>query len=215
MTSRRRWASCLNGGARGRANTSGRPTAQQWTAQLDSLIQQRKGCVFDPAMSDFGQLRECPWCRIENEGGASFFVSAETIATLAQRLDHLEVRLRQLSIPAFPGVNPSIWPRRKSWSPDRREGTKISQPDVAAGLMASSVMLCLAGILLPPAVSPGPCWSAPWHQSPAALSCIGQGKPVARPEFEGKNRWDAGTIRAFIPCASTSPTRDGRRLPEL
>jgi DNA-binding helix-hairpin-helix protein with protein kinase domain len=140
---------------RGRPQSSGRPTAQAWTAQLDALIRQRKGCMFDPAHVYFAQLKECPWCRIENEGGPSFFVSAETIATLEQRLAHLEDRLRQLTIPEFPGLNPhSIAPPKVLEPKQAPQGTKISQPDVAAGLLASSVVLCLAGLLSPAAVSP-------------------------------------------------------------
>ncbi len=139
---------------RGRANREGRPAAKQWIVELDSLIRQRKACDFDPAHVYFGQLRECPWCRIENEGGPQFFVSAETAATLSQRLAQLEDRLRGLSMPAFPGIDaqklaaPQLLPPKQASA-----GTKLSQPDVGTGLLAASAAVCLVGVATPPSLS--------------------------------------------------------------
>ena len=36
--------------------------------------QSRQGCTFDPAHVFYSRLGQCPWCRIEDEGGPAFFV---------------------------------------------------------------------------------------------------------------------------------------------
>jgi DNA-binding helix-hairpin-helix protein with protein kinase domain len=53
-----------------------RPTAEEWVHELDALESQLAICVDDPRHSYVQGSRSCPWCRIENAGGPSFFFLA-------------------------------------------------------------------------------------------------------------------------------------------
>ncbi len=128
---------------RGRAGGT-RPTAEQWVNQMEGLLRQRKACSYDPAHVYYGALEECPWCRIEDEGGPAFFVSGDSmVAAPTERLEHLEEKLRRLTVPSFPSLSPQrlIIPqtvRPKKWHL-RFRATKT---DLAAWLVAVSGVVC-------------------------------------------------------------------------
>src|SRR4051794_37896722 len=82
----------------------GRPTAFEWVQELDALVKRRKNCSFDASHVYYGQLADCPWCRIEDSGGPTFFVQAGggTIVS-ADRLPGLDARIWGLPGVRFPG----------------------------------------------------------------------------------------------------------------
>ncbi|NOY43014.1 MAG: hypothetical protein GXP26_14420 [Planctomycetes bacterium] len=83
-----------------------RPTAKQWVIELETLIKQRKSCSFEPVHVYFGGLRDCPWCRIEDEGGPAFFItSGNTTIISPERLDLLDEKIQELRIKAFPDLS--------------------------------------------------------------------------------------------------------------
>ena len=85
------------------SNGSGRPQAQQWVEQLDVLIRQRTTCKIESVHTYFSSLQKCPWCRIEDEGGPSFFEPAGGTSRISlERLESLDVRLRMLGPFSFP-----------------------------------------------------------------------------------------------------------------
>lgn len=131
---------------RGRPNTSGRPTAEQWVHQLDALLKTRKGCSFDPAHVYYGQLKQCPWCRIEDEGGPEFFVLVDSVSTIADRLGRLEERLSELKTPRFPELAASQLTIPHALDATWSASIRFSVPDVAGALLGVSVVLCLAGM---------------------------------------------------------------------
>jgi DNA-binding helix-hairpin-helix protein with protein kinase domain len=125
-----------------------RPTAQQWIEQLELLMKARKHCRFDPAHVYFRQLSNCPWCRVEDEGGPSFFVQAGGTSNISQeRLESLESRIAQLDPVAFPDLPPQRltlpgMPLRKKL----RNPPNLRIVDLAAALLVVGNGLCLLGI---------------------------------------------------------------------
>ena len=82
-----------------------RPTAHMWVEQLEALIKQRRPCSFDPAHIYYSQLRTCPWCRIEDDGGPVFFVADGGVSTVSRgRLEELDRRIQKLQIPWLCGL---------------------------------------------------------------------------------------------------------------
>lgn len=58
------------------AHGAPRPAASAWVESLDELEGRLAICGDDPRHSYAGAGGPCPWCRIENEGGPSFFFLA-------------------------------------------------------------------------------------------------------------------------------------------
>jgi DNA-binding helix-hairpin-helix protein with protein kinase domain len=93
----------FRGGMDGGSEETSRPSPQMWVEQLDALLKRRKQCSFDPSHIYFAQLNKCPWCRIEDAGGPSFFVSGGgTTIISANRLTRLDDRVRELREVPFP-----------------------------------------------------------------------------------------------------------------
>jgi DNA-binding helix-hairpin-helix protein with protein kinase domain len=131
-------------------DTKTRPTPLEWVQELDALVKRRKQCSFDAVHVYYSQLAECPWCRIEDSGGPTFFVAAGggTIVS-ADRLAHLDARIwdlpevrfadlpsQRLALPDMPK------PRAKEQMPARR------LPDWLTVLMAGSWVGCFAGAII-------------------------------------------------------------------
>jgi len=139
------------------ANGDVRPSASRWVEQLDLLIKQRKTCHFDPLHVYYGQLRECPWCRIEDQGGPSFFMPSNGVQTLSsKRVEQLDARINLLQIAEFPELFssklelPSMPLLKKFETLPKR-----SRVDVAAFVLAVACCLCLIGIVWRPALALG------------------------------------------------------------
>ena len=64
-----------------------RPTAEEWVHELDELESQLAICADDPRHSYVRANGSCPWCRIENAGGPSFFFLAPGTAPDAFNLE--------------------------------------------------------------------------------------------------------------------------------
>jgi DNA-binding helix-hairpin-helix protein with protein kinase domain len=124
-----------------------RPTARQWAEELENIIRTRKPCTFDQAHIYNAQLKECPWCRIEDEGGPAFFVLGGSVTNVAsERLDHLEEKLRKLKLPVFPDLAPTQLKRPNALAPKKPpKAPKFTLADVAAWVMVLGAAACLAG----------------------------------------------------------------------
>ncbi|MCA9231950.1 MAG: hypothetical protein KDA57_14980 [Planctomycetales bacterium] len=130
-----------------------RPSARLWVEQLEQLIIQRRTCRFDPTHVYYGQLHDCPWCRIEDQGGPSFFVPAEGVATFSsKRVEQLDERINLLQVAEFTELLPS-----KLELPSMPLLKKLESPpkptrvDIAAFALAAAIGLCLVGIAWFPA----------------------------------------------------------------
>jgi len=126
-----------------------RPTAVEWAEQLDALIGQRRVCSFDQAHVYYSNLRQCPWCRIEDEGGPAFFVQDGSVSLISpQRLTHLEDKLKRLTVPEFPTLSPQQLKIPQAIGPKRLETrTPLAKTDMAAALLVAASLACVAGVL--------------------------------------------------------------------
>lgn len=142
---------------RGREGEQNRPPASLWVSELESLIKQRKTCSFDPAHIYCSGARECPWCRIEDEGGAVLFVADTGASTVSKgRLEELDKRIQRLQIPGFVELPPSKLKIPQALKPQKRPtSVKATAADVAAAGMLVAASVCLLGIKWPVALIAG------------------------------------------------------------
>jgi DNA-binding helix-hairpin-helix protein with protein kinase domain len=121
------------------------------------LIKQRKICSFDPAHIYYNQLRACPWCRIEDEGGPVFFVADSGASTVSKgRLEEFDRRIQKLQIPGFADLSPAKLVIPQALKPEKRKTTtKATAADVAATGMLVAASVCLLGIKWPIALIAG------------------------------------------------------------
>jgi DNA-binding helix-hairpin-helix protein with protein kinase domain len=132
----------------GQAN---RPSASDWVEQLDLLLRQRQSCSFDPAHLYYARLSECPWCRIEDEGGPAFFVLDGSSSIISpKRIEHLETLLRRLTIPSFPPLSPQQLKIPQAIAPKRLKSYgRLSAADWGAAALVGAGAICLAVPLSP------------------------------------------------------------------
>ncbi|NOZ39957.1 MAG: hypothetical protein GXP24_07005 [Planctomycetes bacterium] len=131
----------------GGINGTPRPTPEQWVKHLDALMSQRVACEIDDLHIYYKGLKACPWCRIEEEGGPTFFV-AESGSSLVTdgRLAMLDEKINALRPVTFPDLPPSqIRPPVRVSHKITDEKAKMEFPDVAAMLLVVAAFLCLAG----------------------------------------------------------------------
>lgn len=132
----------------GGVNGTPRPTPEQWAVQLDALMSHRAACELDELHIFFNNLKRCPWCRIEDEGGPSFFVRDSGSSFVADgRLEMLDTKINALRPIAFPDLLPSqITPPETVALKKTSEKAKVEPPDMAAFLLVASALVCLGGI---------------------------------------------------------------------
>ena len=131
----------------GGVNGTPRPTPAQWVVQLDALMSRRTACELDDLHIHYKSLAACPWCRIEEEGGPSFFVKDGGASFVSSgKLEMLDEKVNALRPIPFPDLPPSqiTLPRKVSLK-ETGEKAKIARPDVAAVLLVVAAVLCLAG----------------------------------------------------------------------
>jgi DNA-binding helix-hairpin-helix protein with protein kinase domain len=133
-----------------------RPAAREWVDELDRLLGRRQACSFDPAHLYYDGLTQCPWCRIEDEGGPAFFVVDGSTSIIApKRIEHLEARLRRLKFPAFPELLPQQLKIPQAIAPKRlRAYGRPSSADAATTTLAAAAV-CLAAPFAPWALIAG------------------------------------------------------------
>jgi DNA-binding helix-hairpin-helix protein with protein kinase domain len=98
----------------------------------------------------YSQLTDCPWCRIEDSGGPTFFVQAGggTIVS-ADRLAALDARIWDLPDVRFPDL-----PSQRMALPDmptvrsKKQLPSFNSPDLLSISLAASWVGCFAGAIL-------------------------------------------------------------------
>jgi DNA-binding helix-hairpin-helix protein with protein kinase domain len=127
-----------------------RPSPMDWITQLDLLIKRRHVCRFDPSHVYPQDAGDCPWCRIEDSGGPTFFVasggstilSADRLTALDEKIFMLkEVQFpflsqRQLALPTMPKLR------------TLKERTKLNASDGITAFIVACWMACLVAIIL-------------------------------------------------------------------
>src|SRR5262245_22055673 len=109
----------LFGTAFGREAAAGepRPTATEWVGALDELDARIVTCGDDPRHAYAPASGSCPWCRIENEGGPSFFFLAP--GTASDAFD-LPTTCRAIEAVRSPGPAPALPPASAVPTSDRK-----------------------------------------------------------------------------------------------
>lgn len=128
------------------SGVANRPSAQDWVEQLDSLLGEWRSCALDPAHSFHSPLRECPWCRIEDQGGATFFILDGSASIVSpRRIEHLETQLHALTIPTFPPLSQQKLKIPQAIAPKSLSAYgRLSAADAGAAAVIISSLLCLA-----------------------------------------------------------------------
>ena len=133
----------------GGINGTPRPTPEDWVRELDSLMSHRAVCDLDDLHIYYSGLKTCPWCRIEEEGGPSFFVRDAGGSFVSDgRLEMLDSKINALRPVVFPDLPPSqINPPDKVALKETGEKTKFELPDYAVLLQIVAALTCLGGIV--------------------------------------------------------------------
>ncbi len=116
-----------------------RPSAEEWAHALEKLYERLARCGGDPRHLHARADGSCPWCRIENEGGPSFFLLAP--GTAPDAFD-LEETWKAIEAVLSPGNAPLPFP------PPREE-----PPKKQTGIGARRLKLAIRERLTPRAVS--------------------------------------------------------------
>jgi len=130
-------------------NGAGRPTPEQWAVQLDAVMSHREVCELDDFHIYYSGLKTCPWCRIEDEGGPTFFVKDGGSSIISGgRLEMLDAKINALRPISFPDLLPSqTTPPEKVSLKKTGDKVKIRLPDGAALLLVVAALLCFGGIV--------------------------------------------------------------------
>jgi DNA-binding helix-hairpin-helix protein with protein kinase domain len=130
-----------------RPTGQGRPRPQQWIQELELLIKQRRACDIDPMHIYAPEAGRCPWCRIEDIGGPSFFIPADVPSNVASlrlaRLDDTVANLPEVHFPMVPAERyavPAV-PKLKKVRPLPQRTPR----DHAAAVLAASWMVAIVG----------------------------------------------------------------------
>lgn len=138
-------------------NGESRPTPAEWVRELELLLKHRKVCDYDSMHIFYGGLKDCPWCRIEDFGGPTFFVARGGTSLVSKnRLLELSKRVKTLSPARFPDLSrarvslPSVPALKK-----KKAKPPLTILDLVATLMAAGAVACLAGVFSPYALLAG------------------------------------------------------------
>jgi DNA-binding helix-hairpin-helix protein with protein kinase domain len=126
-----------------------RPTPAQWIEQLELLIKRRRTCDTDPLHVYSADSRQCPWCRIEDVGGPSFFVAANMASTVtSNRLVRLDAKVNLLDYVPFPQLPiERITPPRLTRIKGMKPLKSINSLDAAAVVLVLSWIACIVGAI--------------------------------------------------------------------
>jgi DNA-binding helix-hairpin-helix protein with protein kinase domain len=142
--------SAFRGGAA--EGASARPSPQVWVAELEMLMKRRRACSFDHAHVYSAHLEKCPWCRIEDAGGPTFFVASGGTSIISNdRLLRYDEKISQLKEVQFPEL-----PIRQIDLPTMpvlkrpKELPKRTRLDAASAALVAGGVVGLAGAVVSP-----------------------------------------------------------------
>lgn len=132
----------------GGVNGTPRPKPEDWVKELDALMSHRAVCDLDDLHIFYSGLKACPWCRIEEEGGPSFFVKDSGSSFVSDgRLEMLDAKINALRPIAFPDLPPSqLKPPEKVALKETGEKIRLESPDYAVLAQIVGALVCLGGI---------------------------------------------------------------------
>ncbi|MEM9353975.1 MAG: hypothetical protein AAGA92_13255 [Planctomycetota bacterium] len=132
----------------GGAGAPERPRAIEWAEQLEALMKQLKQCSYDSMHYYYSGLQECPWCRIEDQGGPAFFVAdTGASAVTKDRLAELNKRVKGVRVAVFPDLAPGELELPKMPGMKFTVQQDLTLLDLIGGAMVVGAALCLAGVV--------------------------------------------------------------------
>ncbi|TWT76959.1 Protein kinase domain protein [Posidoniimonas polymericola] len=82
-----------------------RPSARQWVTALENLLKNRRECDIDSSHIYYNGAPECPWCRIEANGGPAFFINQALVGgSMQSRLEAYDRCVAQVEDIFFPDL---------------------------------------------------------------------------------------------------------------
>ncbi len=130
----------------GAAQGSSRPSPQQWINELERVIQRRCVCKIDSMHVYSPEAGRCPWCRIEDVGGPSFFLASDVPTSVTSlrlaKLDETVLQLPEVSLPALSVTRlalPTLVPLERVRPLPKRTAADFASAVLAMLLMASLV----------------------------------------------------------------------------
>lgn len=129
-----------------------RPKPAEWIGELETLIKQRRVCPIEEAHVYSSASLDCPWCRIENAGGPSFFLNLGTVdGSSESRLAALDAQLEKIDAINFPELPSSTLklPRLPMAMKTAKAPKKEAADWIAAALVASAATCVAGGFYLP------------------------------------------------------------------
>lgn len=142
---------------RAEGETPKRPGPEEWIEQLESLLKHRKVCTIEDSHFYSSASLDCPWCRIENAGGPTFFLNVGTVdGSSESRLAALDQQLEKIEAIYFPELPSTTLklPRLPLAMKTAKAPKKETADWLAAGWIASAV-LCVAGAFYWPLLAVG------------------------------------------------------------
>ena len=132
----------------GGVNGTLRPTPEEWVKELDAVMSSRAACDLDDLHIYYSGLKTCPWCRIEEEGGPSFFVKDSGSSFVSDgRLEMLDAKINALRPINFPDLPPSqVQPPEAVAIKETGERQKFELPDIAVILQVVGLLTTFGGI---------------------------------------------------------------------
>lgn len=187
-----------------------RPTPADWLAQLDAILQNRRVCQMEEAHFFSGASLDCPWCRIENAGGPTFFINvAMADGTSEARLAALDKQLERIEAIHFPELPASSLklPKLPLAMRTGKKPKRGAADGLAAGWVASAAA-CLVGGFYWPVLAAGTIGSL----ATAGLLAFGKAGTGRRRDLEQRDATlNEGLRRLAAEARTVSANHNQRR----
>jgi DNA-binding helix-hairpin-helix protein with protein kinase domain len=130
-----------------------RPSPADWIGQLEALLKRRTSCKFDQVHVYSSELEDCPWCRIEDAGGPTFFVPSGGTQIAADRLAVLDEKILLLNDVPYPDLlQEQIEPPRIPPLHAVKERAKFGWADIHSGLLVAIWAAIIVGAFVLPSL---------------------------------------------------------------
>jgi DNA-binding helix-hairpin-helix protein with protein kinase domain len=179
-----------------------RPPARLWAEELERLLRAERRCDLDLSHVHWKQLQNCPWCRIETQGGPSYFLAYNRAETIWEdRVAELERAIGQLPWTICPHIDPKsvVIPRLPEHIPPRSR-LPLRRLDVVAWVAMASIACAVL------------CIVSPWLLFVAGLSAMGAGGFLGLDRSGRHLRQQVSTLRRELASLETRMRAAGGRL---
>lgn len=129
---------------RGSEQDGGRPSATEWVAALESLRGTLAACKKDSTHRHPSNLSNCPWCKIAEDGGPSFFITVHVQGANPQVTVELWESVEKILPLTSTGLNPANLPD----IPCTPSATPPPESTFRATFLVGIILVCLGALLM-------------------------------------------------------------------